>query len=115
MSTGYDRKMADAEHEHMLWKDRSSSLEIRFRGELDDGRPALDELLSTGSRIHLQQMLEDGWSTSIAASGKEFLLVFTVEDDWRLWVRLSDMDDDSAWWHGDNRPKPLPEERRGWH
>jgi hypothetical protein len=99
--------MEDQE-DHLIWKDKSSSLEIRFRVELDDGRPAFSELLAAGSRIHVQQMLPDGWGISITAVGKEFFLAFTVEDDGRLWVRVSDMDDDSVWWNGDNRPKPLP-------
>ena len=98
----------DDEHEHLIWKDTSSSLEIRFRGELDDGRPAISELLAAGSRIHVQQMLPDGWGISITAGGKEFYLALTVEADGHLWVRLTDMDDESAWWNGDNRPRPLP-------
>lgn len=107
---GYDPKMADAEHEHLIWKDRTSSLEIRFGEELDDGRPAFDELLAVGSRVQVQQMLPDGWGVSITAAGKEFYLAFTVEADGHLWVRVSDMDEESAWWNGDNRPKPLPGE-----
>ena len=110
MTTGYHRKMADAEHEHLIWKDRGSSLEIRFRGELDDGRPALSELLGTGSNVRLEQVNHENWTISVMTAGKKFLLVFSVNDG-RLWVRLSDMDDDSAWWHGDNRPEPLPGER----
>jgi hypothetical protein len=87
MTTGYPRKMADAEHEHLLWKDRGGSLEIRFRGELEDGRPALYELLATGSNIRLEQVNQENWTISVKAAGKEFLLVFSVNGG-RLWVRL---------------------------
>jgi hypothetical protein len=69
--------MEDQE-DHLVWKDRNGSLEIRFRGELDDGRPAFSELLAASSRIHVQQMLPDGCSISITAVGKEFFLTFTV-------------------------------------
>jgi len=100
----------DDEQERLIWKEKSSSLEIRFRGELEDGRPAFSELLAAGGEIHVQQMLPDGWGISITAAGKELYLVFTVEADGRLWVRLTDMDDDSVWWNGDNRPRPLPSE-----
>src|ERR1700733_3907454 len=98
MVTGYERNMADAEHEHLIWKDRSGSLEIRFRGELDDGRPAFNELLATGCNLHLEQVNDKAWAISIAAAGKEFFLVFTLNDDGRLWAQLSDMDEESLWW-----------------
>jgi hypothetical protein len=41
--------MEDSEHDHLIWKDRSGSLEIRVRGELDDGRSAFNELLAAGN------------------------------------------------------------------
>ena len=79
MTTGYHRKMADAEHEHLIWKDRGSSLEIRFRGELDDGRPALSELLGTGSNVRLKQVNHENWTISVMTAGKKFLTGVQLE------------------------------------
>ena len=44
-------------------------------------------------------MTGGGWEFNRA--GKEFALWFTLEDG-RLCVRLSDQDDENAWWDGDN-------------
>jgi hypothetical protein len=99
--------MADGEQNDLIWKADSSSVEIRFQGQLEDGRPALDEIVGYGASLHLEQMDHDQWWMGIQAGGKDFHLWFTVEDG-RLCVRLSDQDDENAQWEGDNREKPVP-------
>src|SRR5664279_5803047 len=98
--------MSEAEDRDLIWKTDSSSVEIRFQGRLEDGRPALDEIVATCAAIHLEQMDHDQWWMGIEAGGKAFHLWFTLEDG-RLCVRLSDQGDENAQWRGDNRPKPL--------
>ena len=60
----------------MLWNKNGGSLEIRTRGELADGRPALDEIVADGASIHLEQMSHDQWFMGIEAGGKYFHLNF---------------------------------------
>ena len=48
--------MGEAEENDLIWKTDSSSVEIRFQGRLEDGRPALDEIVATGAGVHLEQM-----------------------------------------------------------
>jgi hypothetical protein len=99
--------MSEADENDLIWKNDSSSVEIRFQGRLEDGRPALDEVVATGADVHLEQVDHDQWWIGIQSSGKDFHLWFTLEDG-RLCVRLSDQDDENAWWDGDNRERPLP-------
>lgn len=95
----------------MQWNKDGSSMEIRTQGELEDGRPALDEIVANGASIHLEQMDYDSWWMGIAAGGRYFHLNFTVRDG-KLHVNLSDQSDESgeeyADWEGDNRERPLP-------
>jgi hypothetical protein len=51
--------MSEAEGNDLIWKSDNSSVEIRFQGRLEDGRPALDEIVATGAAIHLEQMSHD--------------------------------------------------------
>ena len=99
--------MADATRNDLIWKTDSSTVEIRFQGQLEDRRPALDELVATGAGVHLEQMDYDKWWMGIQSGGKDFHLWFSVEGG-RLCVRLSDQDDEEAQWEGDNRERPLP-------
>lgn len=99
--------MSQAQENDLIWKTVSSSVEIRFQGRLEDGRPALDELVATGADVHLEQMDHDQWWMGIQFGGKDFHLWFTLEDG-RLCIRLSDQGDENAQWKGDNREKPLP-------
>ena len=89
--------MSEAEGNDLIWKTDSSSIDIRFQGRLEDGRPALDEIVATCAAIHLEQMSHDQWWMGIEAGGRHF--------------HLSDQTDDqgehSAEWEGDNREKPL--------
>ena len=98
--------MSEAEKNDLIWKTGSSSVEIGFQGQLQDGRPALDEVVANGADVHLEQMDRDQWWMGIQSGGRDFHLWFTVEDG-RLCVRLSDQDDENAQWEGDNREKPL--------
>jgi hypothetical protein len=99
--------MSEAEKDDLIWKTDSSSVEIRFQGRLEDGRPALDEVVATGADVHLEQMDHDQWWMGIQAGGKDLHLWFTLEDG-RLCVRLSDQDDENTRWDGDKREKRLP-------
>ena len=99
--------MSEAEENDLIWKTVSSSVEIRFQGRLEDGKPALDEVVATGAELHLEQMNHDEWWMGIQAGGKDFALWFSLENG-RLCVRLADQDDENAWWDGDNRERPLP-------
>ena len=91
----------------MIWAKDGSTIEIRTEGELPDGRPALDEIVATGAAVHLEQMAHDHWWMGLEAAGKYFHLNFGVTDG-RLWVHLSDQDDDGAEWEGDNREHLIP-------
>jgi hypothetical protein len=109
--SSYHPEMSEAENNDLLWETDSSSVEIRFQGRLEDGRPALDEVVAIGAALHLEQMDHDQWWMGIEAGGRYFHLNFSV-DDGRLSVHLSDQTDDQgehyAEWEGDNREKPLP-------
>ena len=105
--SSYYPRMSEADNDDLIWNTDSSTVEIRFQGRLEDGRPALDELVANGADVHLEQMNHDQWWMGIQSGGKDFHLWFTVEDG-RLCVRLSDQDDENAHWEGDNREKPLP-------
>jgi hypothetical protein len=109
--SSYHPEMSEAENSDLLWKSDSSSVEIRFQGRLEDGRPALDEIVATCAAIHLEQMSHDQWWMGIEAGGRYFHLNFSL-DDGRLHVHLSDQTDDQgehcAEWEGDSREKPLP-------
>jgi hypothetical protein len=87
--------MADSEQANLIWKSDSSSVEIRFQGRLEDGRPALDEIVATCAAIHLEQMSRDQWWMGIEAGGRCFQLNFSL-DDGRLHVHLSDQTDDQG-------------------
>jgi hypothetical protein len=91
----------------MIWETDGSSFEIRTQGELPDGRPALDEIVASGAMVHLEQMSHDHWWMGLNSGGKYFHLNFGVEDG-RLWVRLSDQDEENAEWEGDGRENPMP-------
>jgi len=91
----------------MTWTKDESSFEIRTQGELEDGRPALDEIVATGANVHLEQMSHDSWWMGIDAGGKYFHLTFSMHDG-RLGVHLSDQgEDEDGEWEGDNRERPL--------
>jgi hypothetical protein len=92
---------------NMRWEQDDSSIEIRTQGELADGRPALDEVVTEKANIHLEQMSHDQWWMGIEAGGKYFHLNFDVKDG-RLCVHLSDQGEEYAEWEGDNRERPLP-------
>jgi hypothetical protein len=92
----------------MIWKKDGSSFEIRTQGQLEDGSPALDEIVADGASIHLEQMSHDSWFMGITAGGKYFHLNFALVDG-RLEVILSDQDEDEyVEWVGDSRERPLP-------
>ena len=99
--------MGDVEHDDLTWKNDSGSVEIRTQGTLPDGKPALDEVVATGAVLHLEQMDRDKWWMGIEGGGKYFHLWFTVEDG-HLCVRLTDQDDETGQWEGDNRERTLP-------
>jgi hypothetical protein len=109
--SSYHPEMSEAEGNDLIWKTDSSSIDIRFQGRLEDGKPALDEIVATGAHVHLEQMDHDRWWMGIEAGGRHFHLNFSL-DDGRSSVHLSDQTDDqgehSAEWEGDNREKPLP-------
>ena len=92
----------------MIWKNNGSSVEIRTQGQLADGRPALDEIVADGAKLHLEQMSHDHWWMGFEAGGKYFHLNFTTRDG-LLCVDLSDQGDEDAEWEGDNRERPFPE------
>ena len=87
----------------MKWEHKGSSLEIRTKGELSDGRPALDEIVAYRAYLHLEQMTDIHWWMGIEAAGKTFALEFGV-DDGRLWVRLTDVSGETEILDGDDRP-----------
>jgi hypothetical protein len=103
--------MGEAEENDLIWKSDNSSVEIRFQGRLEDGRPALDEIVAACAAIHLEQMDHDRWWMGIEAGGRYFHLNFSL-DDGRLHVHLSDQTDDQgehyAEWEGDSRERPIP-------
>jgi len=100
--------MRDADQSDLIWKNNNGSFEIRTQGTLADGKPALDEVVATGAVLHLEQMNHDQWWMGIEGGGKYFHLWFTVEDG-HLCVRLTDQDDETGQWEGDNRERPIPE------
>ena len=90
-----------------VWSGKDgSSLAVRTQGELPEGKPALDEIVASGAVVHLEQMAHDYWWMGLEAGGKRLHLNFGVHDG-RLWVHLSDQDDENAEWEGDNRERPL--------
>ena len=93
--SSYHPEMSEAENNDLLWETDSSSVEIRFQGRLEDGRPALDEVVAIGAALHLEQMDHDQWWMGIEAGGRYFHLNFSV-DDGRLSVHLSDQTDTRA-------------------
>ena len=97
--------MNETENNELIWKTDRSSVEIRFQGRLEDGRPAFDEVVANGANVHVEQMDHDQWWMGIQSGGKDLHLWFTLEDG-RLCVRLSDQDDENAEWEGDNRERP---------
>src|ERR1700681_1676377 len=101
--------MSDAERPETKWEKDNSKFEIRTQGQLEDGRPALDEVVATGADVHLEQMDHDSWWLSIQAGRKHFHLWFALEEG-RLCVRLTDQDDENGQWEGDNRERPSPGE-----
>ena len=105
--SSYDPSMAAGEQNDLIWKTDRSSIEIRLQGQLEDGWPALDEVVANGAGVHLEQMDHDQWWIGIQSGGKDLHLWFTVENG-RLCVRLSDEDDENAEWEGYNREKPSP-------
>jgi hypothetical protein len=105
--SSYHPEMSEAEDRDLIWKNDSSSVEIRFQGRLEDGKPALDEIVATYAAIHLEQMSHDQWWMGIEAGGRYFHLNFSL-DDGRLWVRLSDQGEENAEWEGDNRERQVP-------
>src|ERR1019366_10014398 len=109
--SSYHPRMSEAQENDLIWKTDSRSVEIRFQGRLEDGRPALDEVVATGAAVHLEQMNHDQWWMGIEAGGRYFHLNFSLNDG-RLSVHLSDQTDDQgkhyAEWEGDNREKPIP-------
>jgi hypothetical protein len=92
--------MSEGDQKDMIWKKDGSSVEIRTQGELPDGRPALDEIVAHGAYVHLEQMSHKHWLMAIEAGG--IALNFGVEEG-RLWVRLSDVHNETAASEGDNR------------
>jgi len=99
--------MGDTEQPDLIWKNDTGSVEIRFQGQLADGRPALDEIVADGAYVHLEQMSHDHWWIGIEAAGRYLHLNFGVRDG-RLWVRLSAEKDENAVWEGDSREMPMP-------
>lgn len=94
-------------HDNMQWEKAGSSIEIRTQGELADGRPALDEIVADGAKIHLEQMSHDQWWMGIEAGGKYFHLNFGVMDG-KLNVHLSDQGDgEDGEWEGESRERPF--------
>ena len=51
--SSYYPRMGDAEQNGLVWKNDRGSVEIRFLGQLGDGRPALDEVVANGAGVHL--------------------------------------------------------------
>jgi hypothetical protein len=99
--------MGDTEHSEIKWEKDNSTLEIRTRGHLEDGRPALDEIVAVGAGVHLEQMNHDSWWMGLGAGGRNLNLWFTLEDG-RLCVRLTGQDEEDTEWEGDSRKRPLP-------
>jgi hypothetical protein len=91
-----------------LWEKDGSSIEIRTRGVLPDGRPALDEIVASNASIHLEHMNHDAWWMGIEAGGKYFHLNFNLVEG-QLRVYLSDQGDEDAEWEGDSRPGTSPD------
>ncbi len=90
----------------MMWEKDGSTIEIRTQGELEDGRPALGEIVATKASVHLEQMAHDHWWMGLEAGGKCFHLNFGVKDG-RLWVHLCDQGEGAAEWDGDSREHPI--------
>ena len=72
--------MNEAENNDLTWKTDSSSIEIRFQGRLEDGRPALDEVVANGADVRVEQMDHDQWWMGIQSGRNDLHLWFTVED-----------------------------------
>lgn len=88
------------------WQKNGSSIEIRTKGSLPDGRAALDEIVAGGASIHLEQLSHDQWFMGIEAGGKYFHLNFGLSDG-ELTVILSDQDEGQyKEWEGDSRERP---------
>jgi hypothetical protein len=84
------------------WERGNSSVEVRTKGDLPDGRPALDEVVANGASVHLEQMSHDQWWMGLESGGKHFHLWFVLREG-RLQVQVSDQDDEDAVWEGDSR------------
>ncbi len=55
------------EVEVMIWEKNGNSIKSENRGELADGRPALDEIVAEGAFIDLEQMAHDNWWMALEA------------------------------------------------
>ena len=62
--------MSNGEESELIWKSDGGSVEIRTLGQLEDGQPALDEVVATGAAIHLEQMAHDSWWIGVEAGRK---------------------------------------------
>jgi hypothetical protein len=68
--SSYDPSMAAGEQNDLIWKTDRSSIEIRLQGQLEDGRPALDEVVANGAGVHLEQMDHDHYWMGIQSGGR---------------------------------------------
>jgi hypothetical protein len=64
----------------IIWKTDTSSVEIRLKGTIADGAPALNEILASGASFHLKRRHHGGWRLEFEAGGRDFHLSFDVSD-----------------------------------
>lgn len=84
-----------------IWKTDTGSVEVRTKGAIADGAPALDEIVATGASFHLKRRYHGGWRLEFEAAGRNFHINFDVQEG-ALSASLCDLLA-NEFWNGETR------------